>query len=178
MSKQEHDTKPPTRREVIHQIARELRGKSAIGRRAQLRRLNFRSPDNPEFWRIVVRHLDPFIDVDRYREADERRWAAILPGLAEIAGADLYHRGQSLGEAAALAGMLENRFIRLLRSRGDALLDLLRPLARQLLSKGVRVDWGDVADLVTSEGRTHEQDIRNQLAKHFFLTMHKKKTSS
>lgn len=165
----------PSRREAIAKLARRLTEKAAIGERASLRRLNYAAPDRPAFWKIIVGDLDHLIaDAEPGRGRDERRWAVVLAGLAEVAGAGLYRKGSKLGEAAALAQIQEGRFTRLLRARGDALLDQIQPLARQLIAKGEFVDWADVAELVFSDGADNEDEARRHLAQSYFVTLHKK----
>lgn len=159
-------------RAVIQEIARKL--KAAIGDRAALRRLNYAVPDHPAFWKLVVSDLHGFIaDREPVRGRDERRWAALLAGLAEVVSADLFRPGRRLGEAAADAKLIEVRFIRLLRAHDEALLDLIQPLAHQLVAKGERVDWSDVALLVLSDGASIEDDVRRHLAQLYYATLHK-----
>ena len=159
---------------AIKELGTRLADKAAIGDRAALRRLNYAAPDSPAFWRIVVSDLDGLIaDQEPQRRSDERRWAAILAGLAEVAGAGLYRRGRPLGEAAAAAKLLEARFTKLLRAHDDALLDLIQPLAHQLVAKGEAVDWFDVARLVLSDGAPNEDEVRRNLAKRYYATLHK-----
>ncbi|MEZ4450874.1 MAG: type I-E CRISPR-associated protein Cse2/CasB [Nannocystaceae bacterium] len=163
------------RRTVVYQIAARLADDSAIGERASLRRLNYASPESPAFWKITVRDLDPLMPaLERGRELHERRWAAILRGLAEVAGAGLHAPGRRLGEAVAAAKIDEARFVKLLRAHGDALLDLVRPLAHQLISKGEPVDWDDVARLVLSDGVPDEDErTRRDLARFYYSTTYK-----
>lgn len=174
-----HDDKQPTRREAIARIAAALAEKSAIGARASLRRLKYHAPDQPAFWKIVVRDLnqpDFIADQEPARGRDERRWAAILAGLAEVVGAGLHRTGRRLGEAAAAGkqpALHEHRFIRLLRAHGDALLDLIQPVAHQLVARGEAVDWADMADLVLSDGEFDEDRTRRHIAQTYFATLHK-----
>lgn len=159
---------------AIQEIGNRLADKAAIGDRAALRRLNYAAPDSPPFWKIVVSDLDGVIaDREHERGRDERRWAALLAGLAEVAGAGLHRRGRPLGEAAAAAGLLEARFTKLLRAHDDALLDLIQPLAHQLVAKGEPVDWFHVARLVLSDGAPNEDAVRHHLAKDYYATLHK-----
>ena len=159
---------------AIKELGTRLADKAAIGDRAALRRLNYAAPDSPPFWKIVVSDLDGVIaDHEPERGRDERRWAALLAGLAKVAGAGLYRGGRRLGEAAAAAGLLEARFTKLLRAHDDALLDLIQPLAHQLAAKGEHVDWSDVARLVLSDGAPNEDAVRHHLAKHYYATLHK-----
>lgn len=163
---------------IISRIAARLRDDGAIGDRAALRRLSFESPDAPAFWRIVVSDLQPVLSETRhFREEQERRWAAILGGLAEVVGAGLHVPRRRLGEAAADAQLHEMRFLKLLRAHGDALLALVRPLAHQLVSRGVPVDWADVARLVLSDGCPHEDRVRRDLARSYFSSVSRQSTS-
>lgn len=169
---------PPSTRTIIGRIAARLADDAAIGDRAALRRLQFETPDAPAFWRIVVTELDAVLpDAPPYREEQERRWAAILGGLAVIAGANLHQAKRRLGEAAAEAGLHETRLLKLLRARGDALLSLIRPLAQQLAAKGAHVDWADVAQLVLSDGRSDEDRVRRDLARSYFSATQRQTSS-
>jgi CRISPR type I-E-associated protein CasB/Cse2 len=162
---------------AVRTIGERLASKTAIGDRAALRRLNYALPDAPAFWKIVVSDLDGVIaDHEPERGRDERRWAALLAGFAEVAGAGLHRRGRPLGEAAAAAKLLEARFTRLLRAHDDALLDLIQPLAHQLVAKGESVDWLDVVRLILSDGTPNEDDVRRHLAQRYYATLHKSST--
>lgn len=159
---------------AIKDLGNRLADTAAIGDRAALRRLNYAAPDSPAFWKIVVSTLDQVIANDEPdRGRDERRWAALLAGLAEISGAGLHRSGRPLGEAAAAAKLLEARFTKLLRAHGDALLDQIQPLAHQLVAKGERTDWSDVARLVLSDGAPNEDEVRRHLAQRYYATLHK-----
>lgn len=173
MSEAAHDELTSTRA-LVSRIAARLASDVAIGDRAALRRLSFDVPDTPAFWRLIVTDLQAVVPkASPFREEHERRWAAILAGLAEVTGAGLYKPKKRLGEAAAEAGLAEVRMLKLLRAHGDALLALVRPLAHQLVSKGVPVDWSDVAELVLSDGRPDEDRIRRVHARHYFSAIHR-----
>jgi len=170
----DEDRTRPSVWSIVGKIARRLADDAAVGDRAALRRLDFESPHQPAFWRVVVEDLEPLLpQTSPHREDHERRWAAILAGLAEIAGAGLYAPRRHLGPAAAEARVHEMRFVKLLRAHGDALLSLIRPLARQLISKGISVDWAEVARLVLSDGRADEEDVRRDLARSYFSAVHR-----
>ncbi|MEX1366484.1 MAG: type I-E CRISPR-associated protein Cse2/CasB [Nannocystaceae bacterium] len=178
MPEREHDD-PPSIRKIISSLAARLADDRAIGDRAALRRLSYETPDAPAFWRLLVGDLAPRIpEAPPYREDQERRWAAIISGLAEVAGAGLHVPRRRLGEAAAEANLHEMRMLKLLRAHGDALLDLIRPLAHQLVSKGIPVDWADVAELVLSDGRSDEDRIRRNLARTYFSALHRHASAS
>lgn len=179
MAELQDDEKRSNQWSVIQKLAARLADKSASGERAALRRLDYEAPDRPEFWRIVVQDLEPLLRSSwPERDEQERRWAAILAGLAEVAGAGLHRPGRRLGEAAATAKIHEDRFIRLLRAHGDALLSLVRPLAHQLAARGEPVDWADVARLVLSDGTTDQERVRQDFARTFFAALHKQSSAT
>ena len=168
------DAEKPHRRAIIYRIATRLAEDAAIGIRASLRRLKYEAHNSPAFWRIAVSDLEPLMPpLERDREIHERRWAAILRSLAQVAGAGLHRPHRRLGEAVAAAKIDEPRFVRLLRAHGDALLDLIHPLAHQLISKGEAVDWDDVARLVLTDGHADDERTRRDLARSYYSTTHK-----
>lgn len=169
------DSQDNIRRAVIQKIAERLASDDAIGERAALRRLDIDAPDRPEFWKIVVGELAPLLPPALEYE---RRWAVILAGLAEVAGSGLHRRGVRLGEAAAGANIHESRFTRLLRAHDDALLALIRPLARQIVAQGEAVDWADVAELVLSDGEPSEEQVRHRQARSYYTALRKQSTST
>lgn len=166
-------------RKVIRSLGRALdrpeRSSIPPGDVAALRRLRPGEIGGPAFWKIVVRDLEPASLLPPAshprRDEAERRWAVILAGMAEMAG---YHGGGvSLGRA--LAGwstsdrpVSEARVLRLLQARGESLLRLVRPVAHQLASRGVRLDWTHFADLVLSEGREWEDRVRRRIALDYY----------
>jgi len=179
MSEHRQTEKTATPWSVIHKLAERLADDSAIGERAWLRRLDYSAPDRPEFWKIAVGELEPIlVRAEPDRDGEERRWAALIAGLAELAGAKLHRRGRPLGDAAAAAKIHETRFIRLLRAHDDALLSLVRPFARQLAARGEAVDWSDMARLVLSDGRSTEEQVRQDLARGYFAALRKQSTST
>lgn len=157
-------------RQALNRIAKRFADDSAIGERAAIRRLDLDAPDKPEFWKILVGELEPFVGPS---VEQERRWATILAGLAEVAGANLHRPSRRLGEAAAAASVHETRFVKLLRAHDDALLALIRPLAHQLVARGEPVDWADVAELVLSDGGPDEEKIRHRHARSYFSSLRK-----
>lgn len=118
----------------------------------------------PAFWKIAVHHLEP---VGVLHSTDqETKWAAILAGMAKMPGR--HAKGRRLGHVLAETKVHEMRVLRLLRARGDALLDTVRTVAHQLASQGETVDWTDLAHLILSEGSDWEDPVRRQIALDYY----------
>jgi CRISPR system Cascade subunit CasB len=154
---------------VVHAVAREIAdGRIGPGDRGSLRRETV----GPAFWRIAVRHLEPAGllggDDAPWRADQERRWAAILAGLAH--SAELHTPRRRLGVALAEADVAEARVLRLARAHGEPLLATVRAVAHQLGSGGQRVDWADFADLILSDGKPWEEEVRRRLCLDFYRT--------
>lgn len=124
----------------------------------------------PAFWKIAVRYLEParlLPGADHPgRNAAERRWTAILGGMAEMAG--LHQGGIRPGRALARNRVAEARVLRLLRADGVTLLDLVRTIAHQLKSQGARVDWTDLAGLVHWDGHPAQDGVRRRIALDYY----------
>jgi CRISPR type I-E-associated protein CasB/Cse2 len=154
-------------REVVHKIALEIASEHfPAGDRAALRKEQL----GPAFWKVAVRHLEPagLLMDGPYRDEAERRWAAILAGLARNPG--LHARGRRLGTVLAEAEVAEARVLRLARAHGDSLYKTVRAVAQQLASSGLKVDWGDFADLITSDGAPWEDEVRRRMCRDFYRT--------
>jgi len=165
-------------REVLGKIAWELDNDVIPpGEVAALRRLRPDQPGGPAFWKIAVRHLEPaelLADAGApWRDEEERRWAMVLAGMAEMKG--LHRPGRALGRVLAEAEVSEARVLRLLRAQGeDALAAAVRAVVHQLASGGHRVDWHDLAELIRSAGRPFEGSVRRRIATDYYrhLTRH------
>lgn len=159
-----------TPRTILHRLAGILSRETSNADRAALRRLRFEDPGSPVFWKIVARDLNsilPHPDSPLRGDA-EKKWAVLLAGLAEIAGAGLCRQRIPLGKSAALADIHELRVTRLLRAHGDSLLHLVQPFARQLVSKRVHVDWSYMGDLILSDQESFEEQVRRDLARSYY----------
>lgn len=154
-------------REVVHRIALEIADERIpAGDRAELRQGDRQGKRGPAFWKVAVRHLEP-AGLLRDDEA-ERRWAAILAGLARHPGS--HAKDRRLGVALAEADVAEARVLRLARAHGDSLHKAVRAVAQQLASSGLKVDWGDFADLITSDGAPWEDEVRRRMCRDFYRT--------
>jgi len=158
---------------IVNKIAREMEKTYPPGDLADLRRMRPENPACPAFWKIVVGHLVPAGQVGEtgpFRDESERRWAAILAGMAEMKG--LHRAGRYLGTALVEADVSEARLLRLLRARDAALLDTVRVTAHQLASARVLVDWVDLAWLILSDGRSNEETVRRNIARTYYSHLH------
>lgn len=155
-------------REVVHKIALEIAQEHfPAGDRAALRK----EQRGPAFWKIAVHHLEPkglLVD-GPWRDEAELRWAAILAGLAR--NPQLHRRDRRLGDVLAEADIAEARVLRLARAHGDSLHKTVRAVAQQLASSGLKVDWGDFADLILSDGRPWEDEVRRRMCRDFYRTI-------
>lgn len=155
---------PPSLPTLIHALSRDIQEVLSPGEISQLRRMRPDEPGCPAFWKLAALRLDPAGMLNN--ETAERRWTALLAGMAKMAG--LLRRGRRLGRALAAANVAEPRLLRLLRARGDALLDAVRITAQQLDAAGEAVDWADFAFLVLSDGGPKEEKIRRSIARDYY----------
>jgi CRISPR system Cascade subunit CasB len=154
---------------VIGRLAQAMDKTLSPGDLADLRRLTPQNPYAPAFWKLVVNDagLEAMLPVrDEARDEAERRWGAILQGLATLGRFHTF--GVGLGRALAEAGFAELRFVRLLRAHDEGLLDQARITARFLSAKGQPGDWTDMAWLILSDGRGHEEKVRRRLARDYY----------
>jgi CRISPR system Cascade subunit CasB len=154
-------------RQVISRLAVAMDRELSPGTVAALRKLDPSSFGNPAFWHVVTQYLgDQLPAGGEGRDAAERRWAAVLCGMATTAG--LNRPGRSAGEALADAGYSELRFDRLLRATGDRLHVGLRAAGHFLASKGEHADWTDLARLALTEGSERTESARRTLARTYY----------
>jgi CRISPR type I-E-associated protein CasB/Cse2 len=162
----------PRRRshKVIDVIAEEIaENRIPPGDQAALRR----EQPGPAFWRMAVRHLEPAGlllagDGPKQRRT-ARRWVAILAGVARAR--ESHTPGRPLGLALAEAGITEARVLRLARAHDEALLDVIRALSDQLARSGERVDWGDLADLILSDGERRQEEVRRRMCLDYYRAL-------
>lgn len=165
-----------TLRQVIARLATAFDRDLSPGAMAALRRLSSGDAGGSAFWRVVAGYLeDQLPPGGEPRDVAERRWAALLCGMATTAG--LNRAGRSAGEALAAAGLSEQRFDRLLRATGVRLHDELRTAARFVASRGEELDWTDLARLVLTEGTDAAESARRALARRYYRTLHRLETT-
>jgi CRISPR type I-E-associated protein CasB/Cse2 len=155
---------PQTIGRLAHAIDRRL----DPGDIAALRRLHSRDPSCPAFWKLLSAYVVPGgteAPPGPLRDDYERRWAAILSGMAHMQG--LHDPGRRAGRALAQV-LSEARFLRLLRASGDLLLDMFRTVAQHLASKAQSIDFTGLARLVLSDDRSDQESVRRALARDYF----------
>jgi len=158
---------PPSLASVVSRIAHALEGTLSPGEVADLRRLRPGEPGSPAFWKVATHFLEAQLPPSgEARDLAERRWAAIVQGLATLG--HLLQPSRSLGRALAEARFSELRFVRLLRAQGDGLFKAVEITAKFLAAKGRSADWTGMARLVLSEGRPDEEKTRRQVAREYF----------
>ncbi len=156
---------------VVSRIARAFAGELSTGDLAELRRLPPGDPSAVAFWKVASACLRPagyLLASGESLARDERAWGALLASFAHLPP---HHPGTPLGVALARAEMSELRFVRLLRAREEALLYAVRNTARFLAAKAIGTNWTDLARLVLSDSAVHAEEVRRNIARHYFGTL-------
>lgn len=133
------------------------------GDAAALRRTDVAEPTCGAFWKLAATHLAD----RRLSPEDEARWAVLFNVFAHAGSLHRFGFEHSLGRVLARIGFSELRFTRLIRARGDVLLNEAMLLGKLLAAKAEPVDLTGVAVLVLSE----DELTRRPLARDFFDTL-------
>ena len=145
-------------------------GRLPNGDRAALRRIDLDQPITPTLWKVLFA-LDQDESPDWISETKwEQRWATLLMGMAHCAG--LHDYNVPLGQALAEAGWAETRFVRLMEADDETLPVLLRRMAQYLASKQQPANWDDVRRLLFYQSGETAEDIRLQIARPYYRTLH------
>jgi len=165
-----------TLRQVVTRIAGAMERELPAGDLAALRRLAPGEPGGAAFWKVLTYFVGEQLPTSgEARDQAERRWAAVLCGMATTAG--MNRPGRAAGESLAAAGLSEHRFDRLLRASGDRLHDEVRTAARMLASKAESLDWTDLARVILTDGSDGAESARRQLARSFYRVLHRLETA-
>ncbi|HEY8492046.1 MAG TPA: type I-E CRISPR-associated protein Cse2/CasB [Dehalococcoidia bacterium] len=141
---------------------------------AELRRLEPDDPASPAFWQTLIRYVEPYDAPpgdEGARRLWERRWAAILGGMARLS----HDPATPAGHALAEAGFSELRLRRLLRSADARLTDELRAAVQFLAATGVPADWRQLAELVLADpGRFPDwaERVRRRVSREYFRRLY------
>lgn len=137
---------------------------------AELRRISPEAPFTPALWRVLL-SLDLADSPGWIRqETWERRWATLMMGMAYCAG--LHEFEVPLGRALLNAGWSELRFVRLLRSQGEALEIEVRRVAQFLASKAQPTNWTDVANLLFYQSGESGENIRLGISRSYYTAQY------
>lgn len=165
-------TATPPIGKVIDRLAADFKSDHGIpaGDIAALRRYRPGDGGSPVFWKLAVHYLEPDGYLPEYegaaREKAEKRWAAILAGMAETKGR--HDKKRKLGKVLRDEDVKEHRVLRLLRARDLPLLRIVRSVVHQLSSAGAAFDWNDLAQLILSDGTKREKSVRRRIARDYY----------
>jgi CRISPR system Cascade subunit CasB len=139
----------------------------STGDLAALRRLDVTHPVEGAFWRLYFDRIADPADTRRSesQDADARRWAVILKGMAIMA--PIVHAHEEAGALIHRAGYSELRLWRLLRADADRLPDALVHLCRYMTAKALPLNWITLAELLLATDDTADQ-ARRRIARSFY----------
>jgi CRISPR type I-E-associated protein CasB/Cse2 len=175
-ARQEHIPNPwELRRQAVNKLGAAIgHAEFPAGDLAALRKLDQHKAYPPAYWRLLTNPERVPQTLTRGK-ANETAWALIMQTMA-IMAPGCHQPGLSLGRV--LAGMdqgtMETRLMKLLSSRGDAVWDQIRFLARMLANQGLSIDFSGLADLLLSPEGSERERARNAIARDFFAAQYKK----
>ena len=155
---------------VVGKIAYAMEHHLSNGDLAQLRRASPEAPYTPTLWKVLLTYVPPSWTGGPKQDEKERRWAALLQGMAMTAG--LHIPNARLGRALVQAGWSELRFVRLMQARGDVLVKEVRRLASFLSSKSQTIDWSDIAQLLFNQEGEWAEHHRRRIARDYYKTLY------
>lgn len=159
-------------------LVRSIIASVGTGDRAQLRRLRPDRPDAAAFWALLAQVVEAVDAAPREPAAVvewERRWAVTVRCVAEMA--ELHTSSRPLGSALADAQVAPERVVRLLRSRAPGLFDEIRRVGQLVLRAGVRLDLGDLAELLRNDEGSRADDVRRKIARGYYAALRRKETT-
>ena len=166
--------------QVIRNVASALKeeGPLSSGDRASLRRQTPTDYGSPGFWKVMVGIVDsPTIHSSGdWRPDDserERRWGAILQAMA--IHNDAFLPTTRFGQTLALAKVTEARLHKLLRAKGNRLIDEVRTVARFLKAKNEPVNWIELAVLVLNQQNAQAECLRRKVARDYYFEAQKRR---
>ncbi|MFO8008765.1 MAG: type I-E CRISPR-associated protein Cse2/CasB [Candidatus Brocadiia bacterium] len=159
---------------VVGKLAVAIRDQLGSGEVAELRRISPHEPYTPALWKLLLTYVPDGWTTGPQRDEKERRWAALLMGMAITAG--LHDHSVPLGRALAEAGWSELRFVRLMRDEGDSLMERVRRLAQYLASKAQPADWTDVAHILLDQQGDWAERHRMRIARDYYRTLYQQES--
>ena len=163
-------TSRTTRRDIVNQIAGLMSKNLSSGELAELRRISPEEPFTPALWKILISCVPESWTSGADRDEKERRWAALLMGMALSGG--LHTPSKPFGEALAEAGWSELRFVRLMRAKDKKLFGELRRVAGYLAAKSQEANWADMADLLLDQHGDFAEKHRRRLARYYYRKLY------
>jgi CRISPR type I-E-associated protein CasB/Cse2 len=155
-----------------HWLDKERIGTGAL---AEIRRMDPLKPAlPPAAWRLLV-------SLELEDQENERAWAIILHGMAQLAPAA--HHPATVGDVLARTDYSEARFIRLLRAEGaEEVAYQTRLVCRWLSTKAEKINWIEFAHFLLSRiTRPESEEAEKQshtLARAYFRTLSQKNSKS
>ena len=154
----------------IHSRILALKHRGALGKIAQLRRLDPTAPDGSDYYEIEASTIDKsgLPRVSTFDREHGRRWATVVRATANVVG---LHGNGPTGRALSAAGVKPARLERFLNSQGgDSLDGNFESLVRFLRQKKERFNLTDLAFVYLWPTSSEANDVRRKLAKSYYLT--------
>lgn len=155
----------------------------SAGEMAELRRMHPEKDEArpPIFWKILCRYgvIGNLSNEQIIKSGEERRWAAVLQGMALTAelcrdvGKD-ENFGKALGSAEENGDSLSKRFDQLMRATPERFIDLLRHMLKLAISKNCAFSWVSLAALILTVDEHKRSQIRKGLTQSFYISQEKK----
>ena len=166
-----------------HDDAGILHSAFSTGEMAELRRMHPEVDEArpPVFWKLLCRYGIIGSDTDERNSvlsaAEERRWAALIQGMAmtaELCRDAKDDFGKALGGAEEGGDTLSKRFDQLMRATPERFLVLLRHMLKLALSKNCAFSWDSLASLILTTDEQKLSRIRTRLTQSFYSALEKK----
>ncbi|MEO5339805.1 MAG: type I-E CRISPR-associated protein Cse2/CasB [Magnetococcus sp. MYC-9] len=138
-------------------------GGLGTGEIAELRRWRHGGEISPTAWRLLALYAN----TESMRAESEDRWLAVLAGMAHLSPHP-HHAGANPGRVLAASDFSENRFHKLLNSRGAAFLEAVDRTCRFLRAQGASVDWTRFAPFILTLDPDKAEQQRRMLARDYF----------
>jgi len=160
------DAAETTLASVVGKVALAIREHLGTGEVAELRRISPQDPYTPALWKLLLSYVPDHWTAGRDRDEKERRWAGLFMGLALSGG--LHDPSVPFGRALAEAGWSPLRFVRLMRVRGDNLMEEVRRVAQYLNVKSQAANWAEAAELLLYQEGHRAESVRLHIARSYY----------
>lgn len=142
--------------ETVGRLASRIRSMGP-GDRAELRRLDPAAPSGRAFWSLLPgdRELSP---------EEETRWGVVIQGMTEVA----HSPSSSVGDALFSAGVSDTRFQRFIDCDPVKDIDSIRRVCGFLHSKGVAVNWVELATFILTRKTEKSEIVRRRICRRYY----------